>query len=219
MYTVHKFTHCVKEHTFCKTTHFVLSISKQFFRVPIGKFQTWLIFFTQSAVVIVVTNMRCVSDLPDPPTRHTYLTHCDYQSNKHKGGRGEGGEVSLLLWGNRCLHTVPQGRRSDPYWTVHRVGEALGGEEHPPPCTLASRAPPRIQGGPLMENPLRGKGDPKDAHEIFSGDPQQVPMEPVRRPGDSLRRPLKCHILSFPLFTLSCFFLASDCSKRPRDLL
>ena len=32
---------------------------RQLFRVPIGKFYTWLNIFTQPAVVMVVTNMRC----------------------------------------------------------------------------------------------------------------------------------------------------------------
>ena len=42
-------TLCVKLDTFCKTTHFVCVI---------GKFYTWLNFFTQPAVVMVVTNMK-----------------------------------------------------------------------------------------------------------------------------------------------------------------
>ena len=33
--------------------------SRQLFRVPIGKFHTWLNIFTQPAVVMVVANMRC----------------------------------------------------------------------------------------------------------------------------------------------------------------
>ena len=30
-----------------------------FFHVPIGKFYTWLNFFTQPAIVMIVTNIRC----------------------------------------------------------------------------------------------------------------------------------------------------------------
>ena len=37
------------------------------------------------------------------------LYHCGYHSNKHKGGRWEVGEVSLLLWGKKSLPTVPEG--------------------------------------------------------------------------------------------------------------
>ena len=29
------------------------------FHVPIGRFYTWLIFFTQAAIVMIVTNIRC----------------------------------------------------------------------------------------------------------------------------------------------------------------
>ena len=34
----------MKLNTFCKTTHFLPAISKQFLSLPIGKFYTWLIF-------------------------------------------------------------------------------------------------------------------------------------------------------------------------------
>ena len=44
---------------FCKTTNFV-QYQSIFFHVPIGKFYTWLNCFTQPAVVMVVTNMKCV---------------------------------------------------------------------------------------------------------------------------------------------------------------
>ena len=48
---------CVKLHTFCKTSHFV-QYQSSFFHVSIGKFYTWLNFFTQPAVVMVVTSMK-----------------------------------------------------------------------------------------------------------------------------------------------------------------
>ena len=52
---------CVKLHTFCKTSHFV-QYQSSFFHVSIGKFYTWLNFFTQPAVVMVVTSMKYVID-------------------------------------------------------------------------------------------------------------------------------------------------------------
>ena len=59
---------------------------------------------------------------------------------------GEGGEVSLLLWGNRSLPTVLEGPplvRGGPSWLV---GE--GGGELPPPRPPATRAPPLMRGDP-----------------------------------------------------------------------
>ena len=50
---------CKIIHTFCKTTHFV-QYQSSFLCVQIRKFYTWLKFFTQLAVVMVVTNIRCV---------------------------------------------------------------------------------------------------------------------------------------------------------------
>ena len=57
--TVHKYTLCVKEHTFWKLHISCLQYQSSFFRVLIGKFYTWLKKFTQPAVVMVVTNIRC----------------------------------------------------------------------------------------------------------------------------------------------------------------
>ena len=52
---------CVNDTLFCKTTHCV-QYQSSFFHVSIGKFYTWLIFFTQPAVVMVVTNMKYATD-------------------------------------------------------------------------------------------------------------------------------------------------------------
>ena len=46
----------MKVHTFCKTTHFVLAISKQFLSRSNWKILHLTEFFTQPAVVMVVTN-------------------------------------------------------------------------------------------------------------------------------------------------------------------
>ena len=51
--------------------------------------------------VVVICRDRCCLVV------HYGCKHCGYHSNKYKGGRWEGGEVSLLLWRNRSLHTVP----------------------------------------------------------------------------------------------------------------
>ena len=70
-----KITHCVKLHSVCKSTHFRICVNytlfcktahfvqyqSSFFHVSIQKFYTWLIFFTQPAVVMVVTNMKYAS--------------------------------------------------------------------------------------------------------------------------------------------------------------
>ena len=45
--TVHKYTLCVKEHTFWKLHISCLQYQSSFFRVLIGKFYTWLKKFTQ----------------------------------------------------------------------------------------------------------------------------------------------------------------------------
>ena len=46
-------------HFFCKTAHCV-QYQSSFFHVSIPKIYTWLFFFTQPAVVMVVTNMKYV---------------------------------------------------------------------------------------------------------------------------------------------------------------
>ena len=73
-----KITHCVELHSVCKSAHFRICVNytlfccccktahfvqyqSSFFHVYIQKFYTYLISFTQLAVVMVVTNMRCVS--------------------------------------------------------------------------------------------------------------------------------------------------------------
>ena len=51
-------------HYFCKISHFVKSHTQStFFQEPCEKFYTWLKTFTQPAVVMVVTNMRCAAKL------------------------------------------------------------------------------------------------------------------------------------------------------------
>ena len=68
LYSVCKITHfriCVNYTFFCKTTHFV-QYQSSFFHLSIGKFYTWPIFFTQPAVVMVVTNMKYVLLLSYP---------------------------------------------------------------------------------------------------------------------------------------------------------
>ena len=60
MYIVFKIIHCEWKYThFVKLHILCLQYQSSFFRVPIGKFYTWLNFFTQPAVVMVVTNMKC----------------------------------------------------------------------------------------------------------------------------------------------------------------
>ena len=59
-YTLCKIARCVKHYTMCKIAHHVKDYTQStFFRVPCGKFYTWLKSFTQPAVVMVVTNMMC----------------------------------------------------------------------------------------------------------------------------------------------------------------
>ena len=48
----------------CKIAQSVRNYTQStFFHVPCGKFYTWLKTFTQPAVVMVVTNMRCATKL------------------------------------------------------------------------------------------------------------------------------------------------------------
>ena len=59
MYIVFKIIHCEWKYThFVKLHILCLQYQSSFFRVPIGQFYTWLNFFTQPAVVMVVTNIR-----------------------------------------------------------------------------------------------------------------------------------------------------------------
>ena len=59
LYTVFKITHGVWNYTLFVKLHIsCVEYQSSFFCVPIGRFYTWLIFFTQPAVVMVVTNIR-----------------------------------------------------------------------------------------------------------------------------------------------------------------
>ena len=61
-YTLCKIARWVKHCTLCKIAHSVKNYTKiNFFRVPWGKFYTWLKTFTQPSVVMVVTNVRCAN--------------------------------------------------------------------------------------------------------------------------------------------------------------
>ena len=63
-YTLCKIARWVKHYTMCKIAHSVKNYTQStFFHVPCGKFYTWLKTFTQPAVVMVVTNMRCAAKL------------------------------------------------------------------------------------------------------------------------------------------------------------
>ena len=94
-----KITHCVKLHSVCKSTHFRICVNytlvcktahfvqyqSSFFHVSIQKFYTWLIFFTQPAVVMVVTNMKyagvCLGPSPNFWRSYSVSFHrCDSDS-------------------------------------------------------------------------------------------------------------------------------------------
>ena len=59
-YKLFKIARWVKYYTMCKIANTVQNYTQSaFFHIPRGKFYTWLKTFTQPAVVMVVTNMRC----------------------------------------------------------------------------------------------------------------------------------------------------------------
>ena len=73
MYIVFKIIHCEWKYThFVKLHILCLQYQNSFFRVQIGKCYTWLNFFTQPAVVMVVTNSGYGWRIPfniNPPQR------------------------------------------------------------------------------------------------------------------------------------------------------
>ena len=61
-YTMCKIARWVKHYTMCKIVHSVKKFTQStLFHVLCGKIYTWLKTFTQPAVVMVVTNMRCIN--------------------------------------------------------------------------------------------------------------------------------------------------------------
>ena len=63
-YTLCKIAIWVKHFTMCKIAHSVKDYTQRtFFHVTCGKFYTWLKTFTQPAIVMVVTNIRCDNSL------------------------------------------------------------------------------------------------------------------------------------------------------------
>ena len=147
-------------------------------------------FFTQSAVVIVVTNMRCVSDLPDPPTRHTYLTHCDYQSNKHKGGRGRGeklvyycGEIGVCTPSPREGGVIPTGLCTG--WGKLWVGKSI-----PHPVLWPVGLHQGSKGARLWRTHLGAKETPKMLMRYSQGTPNRYPWNPSGVQGILLGDPL-----------------------------
>ena len=65
-YTLCNIARWVFNYTMCKISHFIKNYTQStFFHVPGGKFYNWLKTFTQPAVVMVVTNMRCAGAAVD----------------------------------------------------------------------------------------------------------------------------------------------------------
>ena len=133
-----------------KTTHFV-QYQSSFFHVSIGKFYTWLIFFTQPAVVMVVTNMKyastCVwTGAPCRPFRHSTDNYrCTWLwLNHNKARRSFGAEHYLTCTGHlssNSLHCTSLHHGPDPKMEIQRTKRSITREQA---AQLSARCWPQL---------------------------------------------------------------------------